>query len=131
MKKSLFFFSLSFVLLLVITTALVGCSGNSTPTNTETASSAPSTEESQAAVEPTQVESGQEDKATQAPADAGKDGEAILQASCSQCHSVNRVYSANYDAEGWKANIDRMIGKGAVISDEDASILIEFLLAQQ
>ncbi len=76
---------------------------------------------------------------TQAKASAEASGEstsvekgaAILEASCTQCHSLDRVYAADYDAEGWKANIDRMVGNGAVISDEDASVLIEFLLAQQ
>jgi len=83
------------------------------------------------AFETTQAKSSEGADATEEPAGEMKDGATILEESCTQCHSLDRVYNADYDADGWRDNIDRMVSKGAVISDEDAEILIEFLLAQE
>ncbi|MHB1018175.1 MAG: hypothetical protein ACYC2X_09875 [Coriobacteriia bacterium] len=57
----------------------------------------------------------------------GLDGEAILNEKCSSCHSIDQVLAQEYDAVGWAAVIDEMIIKGAVLTDDEAAALAEYL----
>ena len=148
MKKSSILIVSGLVLMLMLSGALVGCGDSGAPPQeipgdtgdggqsaddlaTQQANQEQAADAALAAFETTQAKAAEGGEETEEPVAGGMDGEAILEASCTQCHSLDRVYAASYDAEGWKANIDRMVGKGAVISDEDAEILIEFLLAQE
>jgi hypothetical protein len=47
---------------------------------------------------------------------------------CSECHPASRVFNADYDAEGWSDNIDRMISKGANVSPEEKEVMIDWLV---
>ena len=53
------------------------------------------------------------------------DGEALLQASCTQCHNMERTTSKQKTAEEWEQTVDNMIKKGAQVSDKQA--LIDYL----
>ena len=44
-------------------------------------------------------------------------------------HNLDRVAAAKKDTAGWKAMVDRMIGKGAQLTDEEAQVLIAYLAA--
>lgn len=55
---------------------------------------------------------------------------ALIDERCSVCHSVNQVYRADYDETGWSDVIDTMIERGAVASEEEKALMIEWLLAQ-
>ena len=55
---------------------------------------------------------------------------ALIDERCSVCHSVKTVYNANYDEAKWSDVIDQMISKGADVSDEEKSMMIDWLLAQ-
>jgi hypothetical protein len=55
------------------------------------------------------------------------DGAALLVDRCTRCHNLDRVTSAKWDADGWKATVERMVSKGAVLTDEEAKVLIEHL----
>lgn len=57
----------------------------------------------------------------------GLDGEAILNAKCVSCHSIDQVLAQEYDAVGWAAVIDEMIVKGAKLTDDEAAALAEYL----
>jgi hypothetical protein len=64
--------------------------------------------------------------ATQPPS-AAPDGAALLNSKCTACHNLDRVKSAKKDASGWKATVDRMIGKGAQLSATEAEGLVKHL----
>ena len=55
------------------------------------------------------------------------DGEALLNAKCGSCHSVDTVLAAEYDTVGWAAVIDEMIARGATLTDDEAADLAEYL----
>ncbi|MBN2247520.1 MAG: hypothetical protein JW733_02345 [Coriobacteriia bacterium] len=57
----------------------------------------------------------------------GLDGEAILNAKCGSCHSIDQVLAQQYDAVGWAAVIDDMITRGADLTDDEAAALAEYL----
>lgn len=43
-------------------------------------------------------------------------------------HAEDRIYSAVHTREEWNATLDRMIGYGAVISEEEKQVIIDYLL---
>jgi hypothetical protein len=43
-------------------------------------------------------------------------------------HAEDRIYSAEHTREEWNTTLDRMIGYGAVISEEEKQIIIDYLL---
>ena len=54
--------------------------------------------------------------------------EELIVERCSDCHPASRVFDADYDAEGWSDNIDRMISKGAEVSPEEKELMIDWLV---
>ena len=42
-------------------------------------------------------------------------------------HNLDRVAAAKKDTAGWKAMVDRMIGKGTQLTDEKAQVIIAYL----
>lgn len=57
------------------------------------------------------------------------EGKALMEARCTQCHTLDRVIAAKKDAAAWQNNVDRMIGKGAELSPEEAKVLVDYLAA--
>lgn len=55
------------------------------------------------------------------------DGEALVAERCAGCHAIDRVESAGYDEVGWEATIDRMIEKGATLTEEEKAAVIAYL----
>jgi cytochrome c5 len=51
----------------------------------------------------------------------------VISTVCTRCHPVDRIKAADHDAAGWKTTIDRMRGKGAQLSDDEANQVVEFL----
>jgi hypothetical protein len=49
---------------------------------------------------------------------------------CSDCHSVDLVFQADYTQEEWAEVIDEMIGKGADVNPEEKAIMIDWLVSQ-
>ena len=148
MKKGSVLIISSLILMLVLSGVLIGCSEGGAPPQeipgdtgdggqsaddlaTQQANQEQASDAALAAFETTQAKAAEGGEETEEPVTGGMDGDAILETSCTQCHSLDPIYAASYDAEGWRVTIDRMVRKGAVISDEDAEILIEFLLAQE
>ena len=105
-----------FLLAFLLPTALLaGCTSNS---NTAGIDNTPATALETQAIS-TDV------KITDQPASV--DGKALLEDRCTGCHSLARVTSKTATQDAWLETIKRMIGKGAVLSDEEATILAQYL----
>jgi cytochrome c5 len=65
--------------------------------------------------------------ATSAPAAA--DGAALLQERCTVCHSADRITQAQKTSAEWDTTVTRMIGKGAKLSSEEKTTLVDYLAA--
>jgi hypothetical protein len=62
--------------------------------------------------------------AGQAPS---SDGAGLLVAKCSGCHPADRAQAEKRDRAAWTATIDRMIGHGASLTDQEKATLIDYL----
>ncbi len=67
------------------------------------------------------------DPATEALA-ASVDGEALILEKLQNHHSISRVFNANHTREEWSVTLDRMIGYGAKINEEEKQLIIDYLL---
>jgi len=55
------------------------------------------------------------------------DGATLLRERCTLCHNLERVESARKSAEEWERTVSRMIGRGARLTAEEKTILVEYL----
>jgi mono/diheme cytochrome c family protein len=55
------------------------------------------------------------------------DGDALVNERCTVCHTRERIDSKDKDEAGWTATVDRMIGNGAQLSDEERAAVIQYL----
>jgi FlaA1/EpsC-like NDP-sugar epimerase len=72
----------------------------------------------------------QEEPAAPPPAEepaAGLSGEELLQARCTQCHGLDPVEAASKTEAEWESTVERMISKGAELTDAEAQILVDHL----
>jgi mono/diheme cytochrome c family protein len=63
------------------------------------------------------------------PAGASLDGATLVEQRCTACHDTARIENATKDETAWTATVDRMIGYGAVLSDEERAALIAYLVS--
>lgn len=56
------------------------------------------------------------------------DVEALIDEKVAGNHDLGRIFNADKTREEWEDTLDRMIGYGAQISDEEKEVIIEFLL---
>ena len=69
---------------------------------------------------------------TTAPETDTTDTRALIVDRCSECHSVDLVFNAEYTTEAeWSETIDEMIDRGADVSPEEKELMIEYLVAQE
>jgi hypothetical protein len=59
--------------------------------------------------------------------EATLDGEALVSERCTKCHDLSVVTSAKKSAEGWKANVERMVQKGAQLNEAEQKVVIDYL----
>lgn len=57
----------------------------------------------------------------------GLSGQALVEARCTVCHSLDRVNDARLDRSGWDATVGRMIRNGAKITDQEKSAIVDYL----
>lgn len=57
-------------------------------------------------------------------------GEAILEEACSVCHTLARVQASRKSRDAWAETIDTMVGFGAVLSDSEREVLIDYLVTE-
>ncbi|MDW7683419.1 MAG: cytochrome c [Bacillota bacterium] len=54
--------------------------------------------------------------------------EALIEARCSSCHIVDRVYSRDRDKDSWPEIVTRMVSKSpGLLSDEEYEIVVNYL----
>jgi cytochrome c5 len=54
-------------------------------------------------------------------------GNQIMQAVCTVCHSFDRIINSHKTQAEWEITVDRMMSYGAVLSDSEKQILIKYL----
>jgi hypothetical protein len=54
-------------------------------------------------------------------------GEELLKRRCTECHGLNYITTESMDAEGWTSTVQRMLDKGAYLSEAEQKVLIEYL----
>ena len=74
--------------------------------------------------EPTQAPAPDTAVPEQAPAE---DGEALLEARCSGCHSADRARQVTKTRDGWDQSVTRMIDKGAQLTEAEKAVLVDYL----
>jgi len=55
---------------------------------------------------------------------------ALITEKVGDCHEVRRVFNSTKTREGWSATLDRMIGYGANINEEEKEMIIDWLVAR-
>lgn len=61
---------------------------------------------------------------------ATMDVEALIQSKLDDHHGMDIILGATKTREEWNATLDRMIGYGAKISEEEKQIIIDYLLSR-
>jgi cytochrome c5 len=54
-------------------------------------------------------------------------GDQIMQAVCTVCHSSDRILNSHKTQAEWQITVDRMISYGAVLTDLEKQIMIKYL----
>lgn len=54
----------------------------------------------------------------------------VVESKCSLCHTLDRVWSADYDRGVWEATVDRMKANGLVITDDEYETVVDYLSNQ-
>ena len=58
---------------------------------------------------------------------AALDGQALTQERCTKCHDLGRVQQAKKTQDAWKATVERMVGKGAELTQAEQDAVIGYL----
>lgn len=58
---------------------------------------------------------------------AETEGAKLLEERCSVCHPSSRPKSKQKTPEQWETTVNRMMGKGAKLSEEEKAVLLDFL----
>jgi competence ComEA-like helix-hairpin-helix protein len=64
--------------------------------------------------------------AADAPLPEGK-GKDIVETTCTECHSLERVKAQRLDEEGWDGIIREMMETGASINPDDVKVIVDYL----
>jgi len=107
---------------------LAGCS---TATSTTAPAAATSVPAAPAATVPPPAVSNPTVAAPAASTSAGStsavDVKALLEDRCTRCHSLNRVVNHKGTADEWTRVVDSMMKRGAVLSTDEKTALIQYL----
>jgi cytochrome c oxidase cbb3-type subunit 3 len=63
-------------------------------------------------------------------ASRNRDGQRLMQARCTLCHSADLVTQQRLDLPHWKATVTKMVHWGAQLSEDERQVLIDFLARQ-
>jgi competence ComEA-like helix-hairpin-helix protein len=61
---------------------------------------------------------------TELPEGKGKD---LVESSCADCHSLQRIMAQRLDEDGWNGIIREMIENGAAINPNDLKVIVSYL----
>ena len=76
-------------------------------------------------VEPVEPDSGEGSEVPATDADR-----TLVEAKCSGCHNLDRVWAASQDRGQWEATIRRMEANGLQVSEDERVAIIEYLAGQ-
>ena len=65
--------------------------------------------------------------AQEAPEPPAPDPQAVLNSACATCHDLAGVQPGLYTTAEWQETIDRMIGYGAALTEDQNRVIIEYL----
>jgi Quinohemoprotein amine dehydrogenase A, alpha subunit, haem binding len=54
-------------------------------------------------------------------------GKEIVEDTCTDCHTLERIKSQHMTEEGWNNTIHEMIENGAAINSDDVKIIVDYL----
>jgi len=54
-------------------------------------------------------------------------GRDLVMSKCSECHSVETVTGERHDRAGWSAEVDSMVDRGLMLSDDDYAKVVQYL----
>lgn len=54
-------------------------------------------------------------------------GEALTKAKCNTCHALDVVTSAHKPRAEWEASVNRMIGYGLKLDDQELKLVVDYL----
>jgi hypothetical protein len=55
------------------------------------------------------------------------DGATLVQERCSVCHLLSRVEASRHTAADWKLIVDTMISRGAKLTPEEETVVVNYL----
>jgi cytochrome c5 len=58
------------------------------------------------------------------------DGKTLLEDRCVQCHDLERTTSKQKTREQWEQTVTAMVQKGTQLSDEEQTVLVDYLAEQ-
>ena len=113
-----------FIFLILLATLVVGCSSTQTGV-TATAATAPTVAGSVPATVPAATAS--VTNPTVGSTAAIADGKTLLETRCTACHTLARVVTVKASAAQWKQTVDMMIQRGAVLTPDEETVLVQYL----
>jgi cytochrome c-type biogenesis protein CcmH/NrfF len=57
------------------------------------------------------------------------DGATLVQERCTKCHLLSRVEQSTHTAAQWKTIVNTMISRGAQLTPEEESVVVNYLVA--
>ncbi len=51
----------------------------------------------------------------------------LINTNCTVCHSTSRISAAEKDLAGWTTTVNRMLSKGAALTNDEANLVIQYL----
>jgi hypothetical protein len=64
-----------------------------------------------------------------APYPVVKDGQALMIERCTVCHDAARITSLKQSRAGWETTVAKWKAKGAKLTDQETTVLVDFLAA--
>jgi len=113
-----------FIFLILLATLVVGCSSTQTGV-TATPAIAPTAAGSVPATMPAATAS--VTNPTGGSTAAIADGKTLLETRCTACHTLARVVTVKASAAQWKQTVDMMIQRGAVLTPDEETVLVQYL----
>ena len=117
------------LLILLLLVTLAGCSAN----NQTAVSTVASTDQTGVATAPSTPSVGQPTVAATAGSPTNPstvaDGKTLLETRCTTCHTLAKIVNAQGTAAQWQQVVDQMIQRGAVLTPDEESILVQYLAA--
>ncbi len=108
-----------FIVYIIVSSIVILTAAACSPTAAPPAVNEGTTNQNQATLAPAP-----QDQATSAQ--AALDGKALFEERCSKCHGLDRIQAKKASADGWKAVVERMVGKGANLNAAEQQAVIDF-----